>query len=52
MKSSTICEKSRYVRPCASVCTFSAASSLLQLSGGEPDSLTIVDVTDDNDFNY
>lgn len=45
-------ERSRYERPSADVCTYGTASTLLQLSGGEPDGLSVIDPYDDDSFNY
>ena len=51
MEISTNFEMFRYEPPRTYVCTFNEAS-LLMTSAGAPDSLTIVDVTDDDDFDY
>ena len=42
---------SRYLRPCIEVYASHVEYPFL-LSGGKPDNLTVIDATEDDDFNY
>ncbi len=43
---------SRYVRPSITIHIVSVESCFLDISGRKPEGLSVIDVTEDDDFNY